>query len=70
MLLFIRFKTIKIYYKLISYDKSVMKSTFGEGGRRDVVLVPVAIAGSDGVELMSKEAGEGGAKQGAWLRLL
>lgn len=47
-----------------------MKSTFGEGGRRDVVLVPVAIAGSDGVELMSKEAGEGGAEQRAWLRLL
>lgn len=47
-----------------------MKSTFGKGGRRDVVLVPVAIAGSDGVELMSKEAGEGGAEQGAWLRLL
>lgn len=47
-----------------------MKSTFGEGGRRDVVLVPVAIAGSDRVELMSKEAGEGRTEQGAWLRLL
>lgn len=46
-----------------------MTSTFGKGGRRDVVLVPVAIAGSDGVELMSQEAGESGAKQRAGLRL-
>lgn len=46
-----------------------MKSTFGKGGWRDVVLVPVAIAGSYRVELMSQEAGESGAEQGARLRL-
>lgn len=44
--------------------------TFGEGGGRDVVLVPVAVASSHRVKLLSQQAGEGRAEQGAGLRLL